>query len=54
MNEKNCKGEIIKVDLQKTYDEVLSASNRIYIGIKLNNSGKIGNLKKIDLILNFG
>ncbi|CAD8056103.1 unnamed protein product [Paramecium sonneborni] len=47
MNEKNCKGEILKVDLQKTYDEVLSSSNRIYIG-------KIGNLKKMDLILNFG
>lgn len=47
MNEKSIKGEILKVDLQKSYDEVLSQSNRIYIG-------KIGNLKKTDLIINFG
>ncbi|KAM3137095.1 hypothetical protein pb186bvf_010823 [Paramecium bursaria] len=47
MNEKSIKEEILKVDLQKSYDEVLSQSNRIYIG-------KIGNLKKTDLIINFG
>lgn len=47
MNEKLIKGEVLKVDLQKTYDETISSSNRVYIG-------KIGNLNKIDLILHFG
>ena len=47
MNDKSLKGETLKVDLQKAYDEIQSQSNRIYIG-------KIGNLQKMDLILHFG
>lgn len=48
LNDKKINDEILKVDMQKAYEEVLSSTNRIFVG-------KIGpSVKKIDLIQHFG